>query len=353
MTAPSNSPPPKPNFADLSALRRKKVTVGRDELVSQRVLDPSLRFPLVISPAMDGVEAAAWAADHREEVEREVHDRGAVLFRGFAVDGEGGFGRFTDQLTSARYEYTYRSTPRTELSKRIYTSTEYPADQHIPLHNEMSYTSRWPLTVWFYCAVPAEEGGETPVADSRRVYRSLDPAIRERFAERGVMYVRNYGQGLDLSWQEVFQTEDRGEAESFCRRSGIDFNWRDGDRLSTRQVCQGVARHPQTGDTVWFNQAHLFHVSSLDDSVRESMLAVFSEEELPRNAYYGDGKPLEDSVLAEIRAAFDEASAAFPWQKNDILMVDNMLLAHGRRPFRGSRKVLVAMAEPHESEWTP
>lgn len=353
MTEPSNPLPPKPNFGGLGALRRKKVSVGRDELVTQRPLDPSRRFPLVLSPALEGVDATAWAADHKAEIEREVHDRGAVLFRGFAVDGEAGFGRFTDQLTSERYEYTYRSTPRTEVSRRIYTSTEYPADQHIPLHNEMSYTNHWPLTVWFYCAVPAAEGGETPVADSRQVYRRLDPGLRDRFAERGVMYVRNYGQGLDLTWQEVFQTADRGEAERYCRRAGIDFAWRDGDRLTTRQVCQGVARHPHTGDPVWFNQAHLFHVSSLDPAVRESMLAVFAEDELPRNAYYGDGAPIEDSALAEIRAALDEATVAFPWQRNDVLMVDNMLLAHGRRPFRGARKVLVAMAEPQTSEWTP
>jgi alpha-ketoglutarate-dependent taurine dioxygenase len=33
-----------------------------------------------------------------------------------------------------------------------------------------------------------------------------------------------------------------------------------------------------------------------------------------------------------------------PWQAGDILVVDNMLACHGRMPFSGPRKILLAMA---------
>ena len=164
------------------------------------------------------------------------------------------------------------------------------------------------------------------------------------------MYVRNYGEGLDLPWQDVFQTADRAEVEAFCRASGIVCEWRDGDRLTTRQVCQAVARHPRTGDWVWFNQAHLFHVSSLEPVVREMLVEAFGEQGVPRNSFYGDGSPIEESALQEVRGVYAEESVVFPWQQGDLLLLDNMLAAHGRRPYTGERRVVVGMAEPMESE---
>jgi alpha-ketoglutarate-dependent taurine dioxygenase len=211
------------------------------------------------------------------------------------------------------------------------------------MHNEMSYSRAWPRVLGFWSRRAAREGGETPLADSQAVYRTLDPALRRPFEEKGVMYVRNYGV-LDLPWQEVFQTRSREEVERYCAQAGIEWEWRGGDRLVTRQVCQAVTTHPETRATVWFNQAHLFHVSSLAPAVRDSLLSLLSVEDLPRNACYGDGSPIPDAVVAEINAAYEEATAAFPWEEGDFLIVDNILLAHGRRPFRGEREVLVAMA---------
>ena len=161
------------------------------------------------------------------------------------------------------------------------------------------------------------------------------------------MYVRNFSDNLDLSWENVFQTKDKLEIENYCSQSGIEFEWKDGGKhLKTRQVCQAVATHPKTEETVWFNQAHLFHVSSLNSEIRQTLLSTMKEDELPRNAYYGDGSPIEASVLDEIRKIYQQEAIIFPWQEGDVLMLDNMLIAHGRQPFIGSRKVVVGMAEP-------
>ena len=160
------------------------------------------------------------------------------------------------------------------------------------------------------------------------------------------MYVRNYGDGLDLTWENVFQTTLKSEVEDYCRTTDIQFEWKDGGRLKTWQVCQAACLHPKAVQMVWFNQAHLFHVSSLKREVRESLVPAFKEDDLPRNAYYGDGSPIETSVLEEIREIYEQEAITFPWQDGDILMLDNMLTAHGRRPYRGARKVLVGMADP-------
>ncbi|HZI04553.1 MAG TPA: TauD/TfdA family dioxygenase, partial [Archangium sp.] len=172
--------------------------------------------------------------------------------------------------------------------------------------------------------------------------------VRQRFTDQGVMYVRNYrgGGDLDLSWQAAFQTQDKAEVARYCEREGIHYEWRGEDWLCTRQVCQAVARHPETGEEVWFNQAHLFHISSLAPEAREALTTLMRPEDLPRNAYHGDGSPLEDETLAEVREAFRKAQVSFPWQAGDVLLVDNMKVAHGRAPFEGPRRVVVAMAEP-------
>src|SRR5262249_37293043 len=157
-------------------------------------------------------------------------------------------------------------------------------------------------------------------ADSRRVFARIPPEIREEFANRSVMYVRNYGDGLDLSWQQVFQTSEESEVEAFCRREGLEFEWKDGDRLRTRQICQAIASHPVSGEMVWFNQAHLFHVSSLAPDISEYLLAELEEADLPRHAHFGDGTGIKASILDEIRAAYMEETVTFAWQEGDILL---------------------------------
>jgi alpha-ketoglutarate-dependent taurine dioxygenase len=159
------------------------------------------------------------------------------------------------------------------------------------------------------------------------------------------MYTRNYSERLDIPWQDVFQTTDKAKVEEYCRSAHTEFEWREGNRLRTKQVRQAVATHPKVGETVWFNHAHMFHVSNLQPAVRESLLADFKEEELPRNAYYGDGSPIESSILDEIRGIYQDEAVTFPWREGDILMLDNFLSSHGREPFVGPRSIVVAMAE--------
>jgi alpha-ketoglutarate-dependent taurine dioxygenase len=337
---------------DLRSGRRKAVNVASGELATFERLLPEATLPLVVRPAMAGVSLSGWAARNRELIEAKLSQAGALLFRDFEVRTVGQFEQFIRSLSEDLLEYSFRSTPRSHVSGRIYTSTEYPADQSIPLHNEMSYTANWPMKLWFFCAHKAERGGETPIADSRKIFQRLAPAEREKFARVGVMYVRNYGAKLDLSWQNVFQTSDRAEVEAFCRRASIEFEWKGEDGLRTRQVCQATAMHPRTREQVWFNQAHLFHVSSLEPSVRETLLSLAGEEELPRNAYYGDGTPIEAALLDRIREIYREEAVVFHWQEGDVLMLDNMLAAHGRKPFSGLRKVFVGMAEAFGSEGT-
>ncbi|WP_432721086.1 TauD/TfdA family dioxygenase [Jeongeupia wiesaeckerbachi] len=308
-------------------------------------------FPLRVSPVEPGASLQSVLPAVQALVADKLYEAGGLFFTGFAADGIDAFRAFAASFGHGLLSYEFGSTPRSKVGgEGVYTSTEYPAHQHIPLHNEQAYTREWPMKIWFYCDIAAEEGGETPIADSRAIFRDIDPEIRARFAEKGLMYVRNSGNGLDVPWQQVFNTEVPAEVEAYCAAHQIQCEWLDDGELRTRQVCQGTARHPVTGDEVWFNQAHLFHVSALEADMREALVDAVGEEFLPRNVYYGDGSVIDDATLAHVRSVLDKHKVAFPWQSGDVLMLDNMLAAHARSPFKGKRKVVVAMAEGHGAD---
>lgn len=307
------------------------------------------QLPLVVESLDENLTLETFIQAHKSELLQKLDQYGALLFRNFYYASIQDFENGVQAIDPQTLSYEFRSTPRTQVKGNLLTSTEYPAKETIPMHNEIAYRTRWPMKLWFYCQTPSETGGETPLVDSRKMFQALDPAIIERFEKDQLLYVRNYHSFLDLSWQDVFQTTDKSEVEAFCRQAGIDFEWMTENHLRTKNKSQASAVHPRTNEKVWFNQAHLFHVSSLTASAQEALVSSFGMKNLPRNAFYGDKTPIENEVLDKIRAQYEALKIAFPWQKNDALLVDNMLVAHGRHPYTGDRKVIVAMSEEYEA----
>ncbi|MFB4276900.1 TauD/TfdA family dioxygenase [Nonomuraea sp. MTCD27] len=307
-------------------------------------LTPSARpaEPVVVTARHSGLKLGDWLRSNTAAVQTHLHQTGAVLCRGFAVGTAEDFAEVVAVDADDLLDYVYGGTPRTRELDKVYTSTEYPADQTIAQHNELSYASAWPAKLWFCCLVPAGHGGQTPLADSRRVLERISAQSRERFERHGVTYTREFGLGVGLAWQQAFETTDRDAVERFCAGNGIRAEWGPNDTLRTTQVCQAVAEHPVTGERVWFNQAHMFHPSTLPRSVRESLLS--SDIGLSRDVCYGDGTPIGDAEMDEVRRAYEAETRSFDWVAGDVLIVDNMLVAHGRRPYGGSRRVLVAMS---------
>jgi len=313
-------------------------------LTGARVI-PGPPLPLVIEPATAEIDAVAWATAHRRPLRALLLRHGGILFRGFTGGSVETFRRFIAAVSAEPLPYMERSSPRHEVAEQVYTSTDHPPRHPIALHNEQSYNITWPLRIFFHCVVPPASGGATPVADCRNVYRRISPAVRARLEERDYRYVRHFGTGMGLSWQEAFQTTDRPAVERYCADNDVEFSWGSGEELTTRQRRPVSAAHPETGEMTWFNHLTFFNVSTLDPMVAEALLSM-GKENLPNNTYYGDGAEIEPAVLDEIRAAYDAEKMAVPWQEGDIMMLDNMLVAHGREPYTPPRQIVVGMAEP-------
>ena len=325
---------------------RQPLSLSQEKLVKTGSLPGDVAtFPLVLSPGVENVNLIHWAVKNREQTERELLRHGALLFRGFKVDGVKGFEQFARAISAELLDYRERSSPRSEVTKGIYTSTDHPADQSIHFHNEQSYTHSWPMKLYFFCVRAADQRGATPIADGRTVLKRLGLQLKERFIDKRVMYVRNYGDGIGLDWQTTFQTTSKVVVEDYCRRNSIYFEWKDKERLRTRQIFDTIIKHPKTHEPLWFEHAAFFHISSLEPGVRDALLAEFKDEDLPFNTYYGDGSVIEDSVLEEIRGVYRQTAVRFDWSEGDILLIDNMLTSHAREPFSGPRRIVVAMAE--------
>lgn len=330
----------------LGGIKRRTVSVTNEALVKTGPLFPDGDLPLLVEPAVQGLNLATWATANRPLIDEKLLQHGGILFRGFNLHEPEDLERAIQAISGESLEYRERSSPRSVVSGNIYTSTDYPPSHPIFLHNENSYQSKWPLRIFFLCRQPSETGGETPIADCRRVIRHIDPEVRDRFARLGWMYVRNFGDGFGLSWDTVFQTTDKAQVEEHCRRNGIEVEWKEENRLQTRAVRPALARHPKTGETLWFNHATFFHVSTLEPDIRAALLEEFDERELPTNTFYGDGSPIEPEVMEHLRAAYRRETVSFPWQKGDLLLLDNMMVAHARASYSGPRQILVGMAEP-------
>jgi alpha-ketoglutarate-dependent taurine dioxygenase len=328
------------------SVRREAVSVDSGTLVRVEAAPGGTSLPLILQAAAEDVDLVSWAEANRAFIADELAEHGALLFRGFHGTDLTGFDRFIRTVSGELLAYSERSSPRSQVEGRIYTSTEYPADQTIFLHNENSYAHTWPLKVFFLCSTPPQQGGATPVADCRQVFASIDPGIRQRFIEKGVTYVRNFSEEVGLSWQTVFGTTDPDEVAVRCRAAGYDVEWTGPGRLRTKRVGPAAVAHPRSREWTWFNHATFFHVTTLEPNLRDALLAQYAEEDLPSNTYYGDGSPIEPAVLDHLRGAYEGAKVRLPWQAGDVLMLDNMLVAHGREPFVGPRQIRVGMSEP-------
>ncbi|SFY16281.1 amino acid adenylation domain-containing protein [Pseudomonas sp. NFACC49-2] len=331
-------------LSKLKQTRATAVSQVAHEQVRTRHLDAGNPLPLVIEPLLGDLDPVHWALQAREWINAQLRTHGGLLFRGFNLPDAAAFEQFAQAIEPDLYG-TYGDLPKNTSGKNIYHSTPYPEQHMILFHNESSHLPQWPRKQWFYCETPAPRGGCTPIVDCRQVLARLPEDVVERFKALGLLYVRHFTDKLDVRWQDFFKTEQREEVERQCLASGMRWEWLGTDNLRIAQHCPAIVAHPQTGELSFFNQVQLHHTACLEPEVRANLINLFGPGHLPRNVYYGDGSVIEDAVMQVIGEAYEACAVRFTWQKGDMVMLDNMLVAHARDPFEGERKICVAMGQ--------
>lgn len=312
---------------------------------------------------------------HADWLHGKLLDHGALLWRGFDIASAADFEDVISTVAPDLGEEYLGTTPRNRMGGRVHTSTELAGWYLIPQHIEMSFLPSTPRQLFFACLYPSHTGGQTPLADFRRVWADLDDDVRERFRQGGIRNVRNYdGPGSPRRfdpwktkrWDAMFETTDRAEVERKAAEAGLRAEWRANDRLRLVNEQEAFRVHPETGTEFWCNHLQVFHMSTGTGEYRRlferngSPLAwalshvartvtavrerITDPDDLPTHCTYRDGSPIPQADIDHVRDTIWRHLVTFDWQRGDMLAIDNFAVSHGRMPFRGKRQIGVAWA---------
>ncbi|WBB78072.1 TauD/TfdA family dioxygenase [Micromonospora sp. WMMD882] len=294
-----------------------------------------------------GLDAGSELAARADELLAAAATDGPVLVRGLGIGGPDDLRDALTALGLRTLSYVQGNSPRTELATEIFTATDFPPEFPISLHNELSYTTRWPRYLVFACVTPAASGGATTVAGGADVAAGVSPGLLTKCADLGFRYRQflHGGHGFGLSWQTTFGGDDPAQVDRvLAAEPDAEVVWcDDGVEISRRRP--GLAVHPRTGERVWFNQAEQWDPSSQPADVASAIRELLPPERWPHRVEWGDGSPVSADELAEIRAVYQAHTEGVPWRRGDLVVVDNMTSMHGRAPYVGERKVIVSLAE--------
>jgi hypothetical protein len=283
--------------------------------------------------------------ENQEEVYQKLREYGALVFKGFGVDAVSQFEKVSELLCDHLYTQ-YGDLPSISESKKVYGATPYPPERTIYFHNEASHTPKFPSKQLFLCVKAAPEGGGLSIVDGREVLRKLPKEIVQEFTEKKLMYYRNFIPYIDVRWQDFFGTNNKNELESICQKDGLTFKWKKGDIFSTCRKAPAIIKHPVTNELAWFNQIQLHHPGMMDEEDYQIFRRSYEEINFPRYVCFGDGTPIPRETLSIISDVLKQESATIQAKDGDIIYLDNLLVAHCRLPYKGDRKVRVALGDP-------
>ena len=305
-------------------------------------------FPLAVSaPECSLSEGCEWARGVADELSKAAFEHGAVLVRGLPIAKPEDFDAIVRAFNFPNFSYadSLSNAYRINFTPRVFSANEAPADITIFLHHEMAQTPIYPSKLFFFCQAAADEGGATPICRSDILWdrlREQNPDFAEACRVRGLKYSNvmpaeaDESSGMGRSWQSTLSVDTREAAEARLAKLSYSWEWHpNGDLRATTPVLPAV-RDLGDGRTSFFNQ----------------LIAAFNGWKDARNdpsraITFGDGTPLDPANVAAASAIADEVTFDIPWQAGDLALVDNYVAMHGRRTFKGTRRVLASLVADH------
>jgi alpha-ketoglutarate-dependent taurine dioxygenase len=290
-------------------------------------------------------EPCAWMGRHAAQLRAATDAHGAVLVRGLALAGAGEVEKVVRPLVGQPMREREGFAPRHRYGS-LYSSAEWPHNEPMCAHHELSYAAEPPSLLVFACLMPATVGGAIGLADAAAMARALPAGLVGRFAREGWQLVRTYTAQAGMPWRDAFGSGDRAAVAAYCRDNAIDAEWRADGSLRTRQRRPALTVHPTSGVPCWFNQIAFLNEYTMDDEVREYLRSVLGQQNLPFNTSYGGGEPIPEETVRTINETYAAHTVRVPLRAGDLLVVDNVRMAHSREAYRPPREMLVAMARP-------
>jgi hypothetical protein len=216
----------------------------------------------------------------------------------------------------------------------------------------MAYMRDYPPRIAFFSCRTAQEGGATTICDMRRVTGNLPPSVVDKISRLGIRNVRNYAPYREsgevirtnpdsVPWNRAFPVGSMEEVTDLCDRMGMQAIWRDDGSLTLINHIPGFSAHPLTDERIYRGNIHSGGLSTT--STTDAERKALHHRDLPSGHSLGDGSGLDADELAAFRAVIDEATVSWQWRDGDLMILDNLLVGHGREPYRGPRDQQVAL----------
>lgn len=319
-----------------------------------------------VPPEGSKIKLQNFLRKHSNEVLETLRQQGAVIFRHYEVNGATEFEESLRAMGLELDQYVGGVGPRSKIAGSVFTSTDAPEPAIINYHTEMAYQTQRPGILAFYCDVPPQGFGETPIFDCAKVFASLPLSLQKKLLKKGVRYRKYFDNEapkmkITKTWREAFGTNDRAAVESMLKNQGVEFIWQEDGSLITEIRMPAVLEDPIT------NQKCLNLVLLDKHSVRynvrrfaerygdkaeefEKRFGVLADgaNTVSVKTFFGDGKPFSLRESEAIQAAAWKHAIIFKWQQGDVVILNNLRYAHARLNYVKPRSILVALAAPFD-----
>jgi alpha-ketoglutarate-dependent taurine dioxygenase len=341
--------------------------------------------PLVIEPlkSSSGMFLRQFLDEYSPQILEDIAKYGALLIRGFDVDSPKEFEKVIHSIRSMRgmYEILLSEEGRTlaEGSRFVFYTNKKAKPrasmQFGYFHTENYNVPDLPHYVSFWCGRPPKLGGETGLVNMAKVYSDLPDAVKQKLEERKC---------LSSLYRITAMVERYGLHEEpikqFCDRVGLPVLGLDGVHY-VAVFKPSVVEHPMTRErallvnSLWLPSLEkpLLRAFSADYLGPEwalhrlywktSWLTLIAKRALVRRVlhsgtiYATEMRPLlrdarllcslfSHEEIELLAASMRSRYTSFTWKRGDILILDNLKMAHNGMPGRGARELRVMLCNP-------
>ena len=286
-----------------------------------------------------------WLKENKIFIELKLEEHGAIIFKDLPVKTAEDFDQFVSSFNydTFTYEESLSNAVRINKTNKVFTANEAPREVEIFLHHEMAQTPTYPKNIFFFCKSASETGGETPLCRSDQLYEELlkeDKTLIESFEKFGVIYNSIMSSGDELisgqgrSWQKTLGVSTKNDAEAKLSELGYSWDWIEGDNLSVTTKPLKATKELENGKKSFFNQV-----------IAASLGWKKSSKNQIAPVRFGNNQEIDQLAIEHISELAQSLTLLRSWQDNDILLIDNYRVMHGRKPFSGNknREVLVSL----------
>jgi hypothetical protein len=254
------------------------------------------------------------------EIEALFKSSGILLFRGFGVTYEQ-MKAFSEQFSS---KFTREGTRHLADSSDGFVGLVDPGMNSVSPHSENGNSPFRPDAIWFCCAVPTAQGGETLFWDGVRVWEELSEELKQLFIARKIKFFNNYPVEI---WKHFLgsSTTIADAKRTLEGLDDVDYHINEDQSISLAYICSAVVKTKYGNQDAFVNN-------------------ILTEHKDPEGLVtFEDGSLIPDAVIDEIEKVMDSLTEEVTWQAGDLVMIDNSKFLHGRRAFNDDQRRIYSL----------